>query len=136
MDLSGINFLAVAVAGLVSFGLGALWYSPLLFGRRWQKELGYTDEYLKKANMVQIFGTSFVMMLVMALGLAWLMKYSPEISPVSGLVFGLTVGMLFSATSIAINYLYQRKSLVLWLIDTAYQVLFMGISGAIIGAWQ
>ena len=30
-----INFLAVIVAALAAFGLGAVWYSPLLFAKQW-----------------------------------------------------------------------------------------------------
>jgi anti-sigma-K factor RskA len=40
------------------------------------------------------------------------------------------------ATSAGINYLYQQKSLKLWLIDAGYQVIFLGIFGAIMGAWH
>lgn len=136
MDFSNINFLAVLVAAIASFALGALWYTSILFGKAWQKELGYTDEYLQSGNMPLTFGTSFVMMLLMALGMAGLLgAKGGEIGWAGGLQFGLLVGLFFAATSIAINYVYQRKSLKLWLIDAVYQVLIIGIMGAIIGAW-
>lgn len=51
MDLSNINYLAVGIAAVAAFGLGALWYSPVLFGKRWQHNLGFTDESLQQGNM-------------------------------------------------------------------------------------
>lgn len=34
--LGQINWLAVIVATIVYFALGALWYSPVAFGKPWQ----------------------------------------------------------------------------------------------------
>lgn len=139
MDFSHINFLAVVVAGVAAWALGALWYSPVLFAKVWQREIGHSDEDLKNANFVLIFGTSAVMMMVMALGMAILM-YGHGMGELmnwkNGLVMGLMAGVLFVAPSIAINYLYQRKSLTLFAIDSVYQILFMGIIGLILGAWH
>ncbi len=36
----GINYVAVAAAAVGAFVLGALWYSPLLFGKEWMKLRG------------------------------------------------------------------------------------------------
>lgn len=138
MDFANVNYLAVGVAAIASFGLGALWYSGPLFMKSWQKELGFTDEYLQGGNMAKIFGTSFVMMLLMALGMGLMIQGhgpSDTMNWSQGLQHGLFVGLLFVATSMAINVLYQRRSLKLWLIDSGYQVLFLAVQGAIIGAW-
>ena len=35
-----INLWAVLVSTVAFWALGALWYSPVLFGKRWQKEVG------------------------------------------------------------------------------------------------
>lgn len=129
-----LNFLAIGVAALASFMLGALWYSPVLFAKTWQKELGFTDEYLKQGNMAVLFGTSFLLMLIMAFGLA-VFFHDRVAGWQEGLHGGLLAGVLLVATSIGINYLYQRKSFKLWLIDAGYQVLFMALMGAILGAW-
>ena len=136
MDLSTINWLAVAVCALASFVVGSLWYSPILFGRRWQKELGFTDEYLKEGNMGLIFGSSFVMMFIMIIGLAMLMTKAEDPSLIQGFVHGIIVGAFFIGTSMGVNYLYQRRSIALWFIDAGYQVFYLGISGAILAVWR
>ncbi len=138
MEISNINFIALAIAAMASFGLGAAWYSPFLFGKAWQKELGFTDEYLKKGNMLAIFGSSLLLIFVMDLGLAVILQGNAgrEVNALSGSLYGLLTGIFFVATSIGINILYQRKSLKLWAIDAGYQVLYLAMTGAILGNWR
>ncbi len=130
-----VNYLSILVAGLVAWGLGAIWYGPL-FGKTWQKHVGMSDEDLKGANMPLIFGTSFVLMCVMMFGMvpALLMGHE-NISIPHGAFHGALFGVFFAATSMGINYLYQRRSITLWLIDGIYQILLLAAGGAII-AWM
>lgn len=138
MTLPEINWLAVLCAGLAAWVLGALWYSPVLFGKAWQKELGITDFKPTPGMIAKTFGGSFVLMTVMAFGLAVTLPsiIGPEINGMSGLKGGLLHGILFVATSIGINYLYQMRSMKLFLIDACYQILFLGLAGLIVGAWR
>ena len=61
-----VNWIAILVAALLSFVLGGIWYSPVLFGKAWQREAGLTDEQLKNANMAKIFGLTFVLCVLAA----------------------------------------------------------------------
>ena len=133
-----INIWAVLVSAVAFWALGALWYSPLLFSKRWQKEVGLSDEKLKSANMALIFGTSFFIMLLMVWALNFVINsHKPEnVNLGMRLHYGLFTGFFFSMMTIGINYLYQRKSIVLWLIDGVYVVLGMGIAGMILGSWK
>jgi hypothetical protein len=56
MNFTDMNYLAVLVAAIAGWAVGAFWYSGVLFGKKWQKELGFTDEYIRQANMALIFG--------------------------------------------------------------------------------
>jgi hypothetical protein len=133
-----INIWAVLVASLAFWVLGALWYSPVLFGKRWQKEIGMTEEELGKANMALIFGTSFLIMLFMVWALNFVINShkAEDVSLSLGLTYGLFIGFFFSMLTMGINYLYQRRSIVLWLIDGIYIALGLGIAGMILGAWR
>lgn len=138
MELSNINFFALIVSAAASFGLGAIWYSPLLFSKPWQKAVGLSNENLRKANMAVIFGSSFLLIFLMNFGLAIILQghATRDISAVSGMLYGLLIGLFFIATSYGINMIYQRKSFTLWAIDSAYQVLYLGMAGAILGGWR
>ncbi|MBZ0205886.1 MAG: DUF1761 domain-containing protein [Flavobacteriales bacterium] len=139
MDIGQLPYLHILVAALAAFALGAIWYS-FLFGKTWMKELGFTEESIRSsgANMGMIFGSTLVLTFIMAFGIAVLIELHqvPNITWMDGLRIGLLAGLFFVATSMAINYLYQRRSIKLWLIDAGYQVCFMGLIGAILGAWH
>ena len=138
MDFANINYLAVFVAALASFALGSLWYNASLFGKTWQNELGFTDEYLKEANMGKVFGSAFVLMLIMAFGMGMLVQghYEEDINWLQGLYHGLYLGLLFVGTSYGVNMLFQRRSFKLWAIDSSYQIACLALMGAILGAWH
>ena len=138
MSYPYINIWAVLVSALAFWVLGALWYSPVLFSKRWQKEVGFKEEEISKTNMFKVFGLSFVLMLFMVWALNFVINsHKPEdVSLLLGLHYGAFMGFFFSMLTMGINYLYQRRSIVLWLIDGIYVVLGLSIAGMILGAWR
>jgi len=128
-----INWLSVLVAAVVAFGIGGLWYSPILFSKRWQKELKLSDEKINSSNMVLIFGLTFLLNLIAALVLD--IFIGKDSSLLTGLLKGLLVSVAWIGTALGINYLFSRKSFVLFLIDAGYFVVFFTLMGAILGAW-
>ena len=90
------------------------------------------------AQMGKTFGGSLVLMCFMALGLAFCLPAmaKPEVTAMTGLQCGIAMGVFFSGPTIAINYLYQMKSMKLFLIDAIYQIAFLGLEGLILGAWK
>lgn len=133
-----INIWAVLVSALAFWALGALWYSPVLFSKRWQKEVGFKEEDVTGSNMALVFGGSFLLMLFMVWALNFVINsHKPEdVSLGMGLHYGAFTGFFFSMLTMGINYLYQRRSIVLWLIDGIYVVLGLSIAGMILGAWR
>ncbi len=69
-----INYWALIGATLFAFILGAIWYSPLMFGNSWMKIMGsdtYTKEELNKLQkemgkfyVLQLFLTSLTMFIL------------------------------------------------------------------------
>ena len=59
-----INWIAVLVAGISSFGLGAIWYSPKLFGNAWMKDNGLTEEKLRAGNPAKIYSWTLILSLI------------------------------------------------------------------------
>jgi hypothetical protein len=64
--MMGINVWAVIAAAVAAFLIGGLWYSPVLFAKSWQKEVGLSDETLENGNMALIFGVGFLLALLAA----------------------------------------------------------------------
>jgi hypothetical protein len=129
-----VNYLAVIAAAIATFVLGGLWYSPALFGKVWQREAGVTEEKMKSANMTLIFGLTFVLALIAAWVFALFLGPRPPMA--LGLGAGFSAGLCWVAASLGINYLFERKSLKLWLINGGYHTLQFTAMGAILGAWR
>lgn len=140
MDLSAINWLAVVVAAIAFFALGALWYGPL-FGKAWQRGVGLTDEEIKSANMGKLFGSAFIFALIISVGMAMFffgMGTDPE-NPMTisnGVMYGAMTGIFFILPSTCMNYLFARKSASLMMIDSFYHVFAYVVVGIILAAWQ
>jgi len=133
LNFSDINWLSVIVSAIAAFAVGGLWYSPVLFSKVWQREVKLSDEDLKNANMVMIFGTTFVLNVIGAIALDLIIGTDSTFG--KGLCTGLFVSVAWIATSFGINYLYTRKSFKLYLIDVFYYIVFFALMGGILGAW-
>ena len=129
-----VNYLAVIAAAVATFLLGGLWYSPALFGKAWQREAGVTEERMKSANMTLIFGLTFVLSLIAAWVFALFLGPRPPLA--LGLGAGFSAGLCWVAASFGINYLFERKSLKLWLINGGYHTLQFTIVGLILALWH
>lgn len=129
-----VNYLAVIAAAIATFALGGLWYSPALFGKAWQREAGVTEEKMKSANMALIFGLTFVLSLIAAWVFALFLGPRPPMA--LGLGAGFSAGLCWVAASLGINYLFERKSLKLWLINGGYHTLQFTIIGLILALWH
>jgi len=133
-----INWIAVIVAAVAYFALGALWYSKILFAPKWiaYLKIDVNDPEAKK-GMGMMFGGSLVMMFIQCLAIAILNERLGLIGGwMSGVKLGAFVGCCFCSTTVAINYLYEKKPLGLWLINAGYVVVGCVIAGVVICSWK
>ena len=140
MDFSAINWLAVVVAAVAFFALGAIWYGPI-FGKAWQKGVGLSEEELKNANMGKTFGISFVLALIISVGLAiFFFGFGTDpnnpMTVSTGAMYGAMTGIFFLLPTICMNYLFAQKSAALMFIDSGYHIVAYTIVGVILAAWQ
>ena len=132
-----INWLAVLIGAIGYFLLGAIWYSPVMFAKKWQDYVGMdmTSPDAKK-GMGQTMLTSFILMLVCAVGISLLAVRLDLHGALSGLKLGFITGLCFSGTAIHIAYLYEKKPLGLHLINALYSVFGNIIAAIIICLWR
>ena len=80
-----MNYVAVAVASVAEFAVGAIWYMPL-FGKQWGKIHGF-DKYSKaeqkamQAKMGPYYGLQLVVTVMTTIVLAKLILMLPDYSP-------------------------------------------------------
>src|SRR3989442_10210417 len=91
MPTANINILAVLVAAVLTFVLGAVWYSPVLFAKQWMAAQGYTPEKLeemKRRGVTRAYAVSVLCYLVTAYVMALLASYTNSTTLAQGLWLG------------------------------------------------
>ncbi|MFD1737835.1 DUF1761 domain-containing protein [Bacillus salitolerans] len=132
-SIESIHYLAVIVSALSAFVVGGIWYS-VLFGRVWMKENGFDEESLKKGNMGLIFGGGFIASLIISFTLVLFL--GPERNGLIGATAGFMAGLFWVVAAMGITYLFERKSVKLFLINSGYHVTTFTIMGWILGVWK
>ena len=138
MTLPVVNNVAVLVSGVAIFVLGGLWYSPVLFAKRWVALIGKTDEELK-ANAGNM-PLSYLFVFLCGLVTAWIMalvvgNFAPASAVDGGLIGALCWVGFAGATSFG-TALFSGKPKALWLIDSGFNLVAFIVAGIILATWR
>lgn len=137
MDVK-INYIAVGIAAVVMWVIGALWYGAL-FSAQWMMYTGITEEMAKamsaKDNAILMGGSlvaAFVMFYVQSH-----VHHAFQVKDTKGAIQAAVWNWLgFIAMVVFVNNLYQGKSFMLTLIDSGYWLVSMIIGGMILVKMQ
>lgn len=138
MELS-INLLAVLVAAVVAQAAGALWYSPVLFGKPWMRIMNFSKEDMehgKEKGMAKYYAGSFVAMLVTSYVLAHFVQMAGAVTASGGLYLAFWAWLGFTAAVSVSDYLFSGRPQKLFLIQHGYTLVSFLLMGAILAAWQ
>ena len=133
------NYLAILVSAVVAFLIGGLWYSPLLFAKQWMAAHAHTPEDVAKmkADAPKAYAISFVAFLIMAAILQMVLNHLGCARLAARRALG--GAHLGSASRSRIGLManvYSGKKFGVFLIDTGYQLVYLVVMGAILGAWH
>ena len=120
--------LAVAVAALLPFAVGFLWYAPFFLGGLWERAHGYDDPArmdMLRANAPRNYLVSLVGYLVMALVLRFLLYRLAASDAGSALRLAALCWLGFAATIGLTTVLFAMQPLSLWAIDASFQLVYM-----------
>jgi hypothetical protein len=147
--LENLNWLAIFIASIVSFVIGAVWFGPKTFYPIWIKLLGRevpTERVQMSAGETALmFGGTYVGALVQIATLDVIITLAQVVSPGIGWGTGAIFGFLFSVGIGAFSSLSHRmfgqpdfkiyNSIKVWLIEVGQDVVCLTIAGAILGAF-
>jgi hypothetical protein len=143
MHMPPVNYLAVFVTGIVMFALGGLWYSPVLFVKKWLALQGKTEEQMRaeaaSANMPVMYLSAFITALITAWVIALVFAHfdrSIELGWAHGVLFGFLFWLGFVATTSYAAVIFSGKPKQLWLIDSMYNLVSFIIAGIILAVWR
>ena len=138
MTFSGLNFVGVLVAFIVSFASGGIWFGPKTFYPIWLKAKGVSSGQLTASQNkpVVLFGGTIVGVLVQSLTVGLLVnslqKGHPNFGIVDGAGVGFAVGVGVGMFASLSHRLFGGDSFKVWIIETANDAINLTIAGAII----
>ena len=136
--LNDLNWLAVIVATLAYFVIGALWYAPPVFGKAWMAAGGMTVEPGDGPGPA-IFAVPLVGSVLSAVALGMLAAASGTATLTEGLVLGVVVAIGFALAISLVTATFEStkpKPMVWGAVNAGYHIVGTIAAGAIIGAWQ
>lgn len=128
-----VSWVGIFGCTVMTFLVGGLWYSPLLFGKAWARAADLSDEALAR-DLPRVFGGSFVLGGIICTNLAFF------IGPDAGVAFGAAAGAAAGAgwvsASLGVVALFERRPLALFLINAGYNTVTYTLAGALLAAAQ
>ena len=127
--------------------LGALWFSPVVFGKMWMKLMNISPEEMSggKKGMGKKYFAGFVSHVVMAYVMFWIVGASAvfmnsigqEMGNVAlGAVTGFWIWIGFVATVSLGSVLWEKRPLKLYLLNNAYNLVSFVMMGVIVAIWR
>jgi Protein of unknown function (DUF1761) len=126
-----ISWLGVVAAAVASFAVGAVWYSPVMFAGVWQRESKVVMGPGNGPGMGTILAAAFVLHLLASIAFAMFLGVRPGLQFGAGA--GFAAGLFWVAGAFGVNYLFERRSFKLWLINGGYNVVAFTVLGAVLG---
>lgn len=134
-----INHAAVLVAALAYWALGALWYSPLLFGDTFIALMRWTPAEvaaMEATGAGREIGLAFVTSLLLAYVLAHFVKFTGAESVGTGMLTAFWLWLGFVATTNLNTVLFESRPLGLYLVNGGFHLAGMLGSGALLAVWK
>jgi hypothetical protein len=138
MHIPLVNYLAVLATGIVIFILGGLWYSPLLFAKKWIALMGKTEDELKAASssMPLAYVTVFLCGLVTSFALAVILNHFTDLTAIRGAEVGAVCWLGFAGATSFGSGLFSMQPKLLWLINSGFNLVSFVIAGLILAVWR
>lgn len=132
-----VNYWAILISAVVYMVIGSTWYSPIMFGNKWIKLMGWTPEQIeKKKNMGITYGVMFIGSLVTTFVTAQFIQYTDSTTWLEGATTGFWIWIGFIAPVGLNGHLFETRKWGLFGINIGYSLVCLIITGAILAIWQ
>ncbi|MDQ6828392.1 MAG: DUF1761 domain-containing protein [Gemmatimonadota bacterium] len=136
MNLPPVHYLAVLVAGIAIFALGGLWYSPVLFAKKWMELRGITEAEMKTESLPLQYAMVFLCGLITAWVMAVILNHFPNLTLTRALEAAFLCWLGFAAVTSYATAIFSMKPKALWLIDSGFNLVSFLVAAAILALWR
>jgi len=135
--LGNLNWLAVVVAAIAWFILGAIWYAPPVMGKIWMAAAGLAVPDGQKPSPI-ILAVTLVAYLIAAAVTGALAAATGTDTLGEGVVLGVMLGVGYALTAALVAAVYEKKPepAAYILVNGIYNTLGLTIVGAIVAIWH
>jgi Protein of unknown function (DUF1761) len=131
-----VSWLGIFLAAVSAMIIGAVWYSPALFGKAWMHAIGLSEAEMKK-RMPSAMGSLVVVSLVTAYVLDHFINYAHLFTSASWLDSGLSTAVWiwfgFGLTTIVAHGAFEPRDRKVLLINAGNRLVTLLVMGAILG---
>ena len=135
--MAKINYLAVAVAGVLYWILGAVWY--VLFSERFVALMRWTPEdlaRLESQGSAKELALAFASSMLTAYVLAHFVRYAGARTALDGALTGLRVFAGFVLTTNLATVIFEGRPAGLYLINMGYNLVALLLMGVLLAVWR
>lgn len=132
-----MEVLGVVLSAVASIVVGALWYSPLLFGTIWMREVGLTEAKMKSMSTTPTQAISIAIVLGIAFSILTnvLFTWIGVRTVAQGAVLGVLCCVTFFCLPLLVHTVFEDTSKKAWAIYALHELLLSAIIGALI-SWS
>jgi hypothetical protein len=130
--MNDINWIGAIVAGVLGFFPGAVWYSPVMFLKAWQADMGISGHTGGPSMAVRLVSGA-ACSIVSALAFAWLVGPDPALDV--ALLAGAIVAVAIITPSFGIQYLFETRTVRVTLINGGFHLVQFLIFGLVLSLW-
>jgi hypothetical protein len=137
--IGDLNWLAVIVAAIAYFAIGALWYAPPVFGRVWADAGGFSLPERGQGPSAGIYVTPLIGSVLSAIVLGMLTKATGTDSFAEGLALGIVVAVGFAIpiALVTAQFETQKPRAMTWgAVNAGYHVVGNLVAAIILASWQ
>lgn len=127
------NFWAVFTTAIISVVLGALWYSPLMFGPAGAHLKGADKHSREKSGKTYVL--VFIAAVIMNYVVAHVVAYATALTFVEGVQTGFWLWLGLVAPVLLAGTLWEGKPWELFLIKGAHYLVSLALVGGILAIW-
>jgi len=136
--LQNQNFMALIVAVIAYWAIGAVWFSAL-FGKPWMAELQKAGTTIEKPGSKEFAGImigTFIYCILIVFALSYIIFITGCNHFASAFKMGALIGVCISWATLGITYTWVKRSMKLLAIDAGYHAVGVVVASLILGLWR
>lgn len=136
LQLHFFNFWPILATVLTNMLTGALWYSPVLFGKQWMVLINKSPEEISKEDGNKAMMLGLIPAIFTSVFLYLLLSICNATTLWDGLAIGMIASVGFASMTLLNHVIFEGRPFKLFLINAGYAIASMNIAAIIITLWQ